>query len=435
MEDNLIRWAYSLGVTIPLTESSEDTEEVVLEGKYKVVVTGSRDWNDWAAIEEQLRRVQGLAEQVVIIHGGARGADKMCQYKARQLGLEVLEVPAEWDRLGKRAGHVRNTQMLDLEPDEVVAFWLDRSRGTADCIRQAREAHIPVTIIEAFTTDGEPKRKVKNMDTNVTQVIEALVKSGATPETIAQAVLALTNQAPLTNSSNTNTDVTYHPTLKDQSGNALKLSGQGVRQISGTRKRPSCFRCGAGNVAWVESRNKHPEGHPKAGQPKVYLAQAYDLEDGNRVALAFELHSNYCSGGDTPRAPSRSTVTPRSRTTRPSSPRSTISSRPIGPQPTPRLRPRTGSSRARSTPSSTPKSTRSETTSGWASRSSRASTTWPRTTTRWTSSRAATWKRGSDNGCRFGSSLGSDHSPAHLGPPRVQGLTPRALGGKADSAS
>lgn len=300
MNQELIRYAASLGVQIPLTDSIEEQTKPDLNGKYKVLVTGSRDWEDWAAIEEQLRRVQSLAEHVVIIHGDARGTDKMCQYKARQMGMEVLAVPAEWDRLGKRAGHVRNTQMLDLEPNEVVAFWLDRSRGTADCIRQAREAGIPVTIIEAFTTDGKPKtRKDKDMNVNIAEVVKALVEAGATAETIAQTVAGLGTEAPLTNSSNQD-EVRYHPTLKDQSGKPLKLNGQGVRPISGTRKRPVCFRCGAGNVAWVESRNKHPEGHPKAGQPKVYLAQAYDLEDGNRVALAFELHSNYCQGGDTP---------------------------------------------------------------------------------------------------------------------------------------
>lgn len=303
MNQALLQYAQSLGVEIPLTDSSEP-EEQWPDPKYRVVVTGSRDWNDWDAIEEQLSRLLSLVERpedLQVIHGDARGADKMCQYKARQRGAQVLAVPAEWDRLGKRAGHVRNTAMLDLEPDEVVAFWLDRSRGTADCIRQAREAGIPVTIVEAWTSDGtKPSRKDKAMANNemLTQVIEALVKSGATPETIAQAAAAFTTpSAPLTESSNT--DVQYHPTLKDQSGKPLKLSGQGVRQISGTRKRPICFRCGAGNVAWVESSKKHEDG-PKKGQPKVYLAQAYDLEDGNRVALAFELHSNYCSGGDTP---------------------------------------------------------------------------------------------------------------------------------------
>jgi hypothetical protein len=54
--------------------------------------------------------------------------------------------PADWRRDGSSAGHIRNQQMLDSEPiDLVVAF--PGGSGTADMVRRARAADIPVMEI------------------------------------------------------------------------------------------------------------------------------------------------------------------------------------------------------------------------------------------------------------------------------------------------
>jgi hypothetical protein len=56
------------------------------------------------------------------MHGAARGADRLAGAAALRLGLEVVEYPADWKRHGRRAGYVRNEQMLAAGPDLVVAF-------------------------------------------------------------------------------------------------------------------------------------------------------------------------------------------------------------------------------------------------------------------------------------------------------------------------
>lgn len=51
--------------------------------------------------------------------------------------------PADWVRLGRAAGPVRNQLMIEQgKPDLVVAF--PGNFGTADCVRRAKAAGVPV---------------------------------------------------------------------------------------------------------------------------------------------------------------------------------------------------------------------------------------------------------------------------------------------------
>ena len=109
----------------------------------RVVVTGSRGWTDSLVIHDRLAR---LGPGTVIVHGNARGVDRIADSQAHMLGYSVERHPADWLRYGRRAGIVRNWEMLDTSPDLVIAFWDGVSRGTRHCIRAAQERGIPVEI-------------------------------------------------------------------------------------------------------------------------------------------------------------------------------------------------------------------------------------------------------------------------------------------------
>jgi hypothetical protein len=49
---------------------------------------------------------------------------------------------ARWEQYGKRAGPLRNEEMIQSGADLVIAF--AGGAGTADCVRRARRAGIPV---------------------------------------------------------------------------------------------------------------------------------------------------------------------------------------------------------------------------------------------------------------------------------------------------
>lgn len=54
--------------------------------------------------------------------------------------------PARWDLYGKPAGYRRNAEMAAL-PNvyKCLAFQLDGSSGTANCMEEAQKRHIPVS--------------------------------------------------------------------------------------------------------------------------------------------------------------------------------------------------------------------------------------------------------------------------------------------------
>jgi len=81
-----------------------------------------------------------------IVHGGARGADKMAGKFARQYGIPEVIVPAQWDHYGKSAGPVRNKWMVDIiQVDEVLAF--PGGSGTAHMVELAKRLGIKVTEV------------------------------------------------------------------------------------------------------------------------------------------------------------------------------------------------------------------------------------------------------------------------------------------------
>jgi hypothetical protein len=88
----------------------------------------------------------------VIIEGLATGADTLAGLVARELGCRLETFPAQWEIYGGAAGNIRNTQMLNVGiPDRVEAFHdhITSSRGTADMIKQALKAGLPVVLHHA----------------------------------------------------------------------------------------------------------------------------------------------------------------------------------------------------------------------------------------------------------------------------------------------
>jgi YspA, cpYpsA-related SLOG family len=108
----------------------------------KVLVCGSRAWDDYVAIFDRLSL---LPRGSTIVHGGARGADQIAARVAGRLGFQVEEFLPDWSN-GKRAGLDRNLVMLDQKPDLVIAFWDGHSTGTTHTITEATKRGIPVEV-------------------------------------------------------------------------------------------------------------------------------------------------------------------------------------------------------------------------------------------------------------------------------------------------
>lgn len=113
----------------------------------RILICGSRTFDDKAAIQAVLSMYDPAED--IIIEGAAPGADTLAFQVGRQLGFSVHVYPAQWNKYGKRAGYLRNKQMLvEGRPDIVHAFPLGESKGTRMMIKLAQEAGVEVVVHE-----------------------------------------------------------------------------------------------------------------------------------------------------------------------------------------------------------------------------------------------------------------------------------------------
>jgi hypothetical protein len=112
----------------------------------RVLVCGDRNW---AQPTPMAQRFGLFPSDTLIITGDAYGADTMAAKMGQALGFDVRIFHADWKLYGRAAGPIRNRAMLDTKPDLVIAFHPDlaQSKGTADCVREARRRGIPVEVI------------------------------------------------------------------------------------------------------------------------------------------------------------------------------------------------------------------------------------------------------------------------------------------------
>ena len=103
-----------------------------------MLITGSRGITT-SAVEHILNRFHATWPITELTHGDARGVDKSADAWAEKNLLtdplnSVNVHPAQWDRHGKRAGLIRNEEMLATCPAldcGYLAIWDGNSTGTA----------------------------------------------------------------------------------------------------------------------------------------------------------------------------------------------------------------------------------------------------------------------------------------------------------------
>jgi hypothetical protein len=110
----------------------------------KLAIIGGRDFDDYERLCVVMKNVKSPIE--AIVSGHAKGADTLAERWADDHGVEKEIYLPDWDGLGKRAGFVRNQQIIDAA-DAVLAFWDQKSKGTAHSIGLAKKAGKPLKII------------------------------------------------------------------------------------------------------------------------------------------------------------------------------------------------------------------------------------------------------------------------------------------------
>lgn len=119
----------------------------------RVLVTGGRYYADREKVWHELGELRHQNSNLVVIQGGATGADKLAiEWWIAHDDINVICITEEvtqeeWERYGRMAGHIRNQRMLDkYAPNLVLAF--HGGRGTADMVRRAKQAGVEVREVD-----------------------------------------------------------------------------------------------------------------------------------------------------------------------------------------------------------------------------------------------------------------------------------------------
>lgn len=120
----------------------------------RVIIAGSRTFTN---VDELLSKVDSALsdqkpEDVVIISGGAGGADDLAYQYARKRQLKFEMFPARWDAHGKMAGFLRNIEMAK-SADACIIFNENGSKGSTHMEEQARKHGLKLKVYRYNTND------------------------------------------------------------------------------------------------------------------------------------------------------------------------------------------------------------------------------------------------------------------------------------------
>lgn len=128
----------------------------------RLLITGSRMWDQWDIIYHALAAEWVSFDVKPILVSGncpprrdennTPGADYICEWFWENWGGQVERYPAQWRQNGtvnRAAGFERNAYMAGL-PDiyKCLAFQLNGSDGTANCMDCASRRCIPINLYE-----------------------------------------------------------------------------------------------------------------------------------------------------------------------------------------------------------------------------------------------------------------------------------------------
>ena len=111
----------------------------------KVAIIGSRTFNNYGLLKSYL---DPYKEKItLVISGAAKGADTLGEKWTKENNIKTLIFPANWDKYGKRAGFIRNEDIIK-NCDVCVAFWDNESKGTQHSLNLCKKYNKPFIVVD-----------------------------------------------------------------------------------------------------------------------------------------------------------------------------------------------------------------------------------------------------------------------------------------------
>jgi hypothetical protein len=119
---------------------------------FVIIVAGSRSFGDRSLMYNKLDYYLQKQDKVLVVHGGANGADKCASMYAKDRNIETKVFLPDWNKHGKKAGILRNIEMFEyaskFQNRGCVVFWDGTSKGTKNDIELSEKYNVPLRIVE-----------------------------------------------------------------------------------------------------------------------------------------------------------------------------------------------------------------------------------------------------------------------------------------------
>jgi len=112
----------------------------------KVIIAGGRDFNDYDLLCRKTDIILSRQDEIEIVSGVAKGADKLGERYANERGYPIKRFPPDWNHHGNRAGFIRNEDMA-LYADALILFWDGRSRGSQNMLKIGSVIGLKIRIV------------------------------------------------------------------------------------------------------------------------------------------------------------------------------------------------------------------------------------------------------------------------------------------------
>ena len=109
----------------------------------KTIIAGSRQIWSTTVVEDAIK-ASGF-EITEVVSGGCRGVDQIGEAHAEAMGIPCRVFLADWNKHGKGAGPIRNTQMAEYA-EALIAIWDGKSAGTKHMIDIATRKGLKVYV-------------------------------------------------------------------------------------------------------------------------------------------------------------------------------------------------------------------------------------------------------------------------------------------------
>jgi hypothetical protein len=110
----------------------------------KLVIAGSRhldvprEFIDWCTDQFPMEKI------TEVVSGTAKGVDSSGEsFTDLYSNIKLKQFPADWDKYGKTAGHIRNKEMAEYG-DALLLIWDGESKGSANMKFQMEKLGKPV---------------------------------------------------------------------------------------------------------------------------------------------------------------------------------------------------------------------------------------------------------------------------------------------------